>query len=97
MKLYLSACRTHTMTPMHACMHGSLHVYVYKINVCSVSGVAIYFSEVVTVSNREINILEFIICFIFKLFHFKEFDDYVTLHNSRSMPLTYVVTLYHIQ
>ena len=34
--------------------------------------------------------------FIFKLCHFKAFDDYVMLHNLR-MLLTYLVTLYHIQ
>ena len=32
--------------------------------------------------------------FIFKLCHFKAFDDYVVLHNLR-MPLTHIVTLYH--
>ena len=32
--------------------------------------------------------------FSFKLCHFKAFDDYITLHNL-SMPLTYIVTLYH--
>ena len=34
--------------------------------------------------------------FIFKLCHFKAFDDYITLH-ILSMLLTYIVTLYHIQ
>ena len=32
--------------------------------------------------------------FIFKLCHFKAFDDYITLHNL-SMLLTYIVTFYH--
>ena len=32
---------------------------------------------------------------LLKLFHFKAFDDYITLHNL-SMLLTYIVTLYHI-
>ena len=40
--------------------------------------------------------LKFANCFLFKLCHFKAFDDYVTLHNL-SMLLTYVVTLYHIK
>ena len=34
--------------------------------------------------------------FVFKLCHFKAFDDYEILHNL-SMLLTYIVTLYHIQ
>ena len=33
--------------------------------------------------------------FTFKLYHLKEFDDYITLHNL-SMLLTFVVTLYLI-
>ena len=42
-----------------------------------------------------INILKFDICFIFRLCHFKAFDDNMTLHNL-SMLLTYIVTtLYH--
>ena len=44
--------------------------------------------------NMERNILKFVIRFIFKLCHFKAFDDYVTLHNL-SMLLTYIVTLNH--
>ena len=40
--------------------------------------------------NDSVNTLKFVISFIFKLFHFKAFDDYVTLHNS-SMLLTYLV------
>jgi hypothetical protein len=46
--------------------------------------------------NGSVNILKFVIVFIFKLCHIKAFDDYVTLHNL-SMLLTYIVTLYHIQ
>ena len=43
--------------------------------------------------NGSVNIF---IChvFNFKLCHFKAFDDYIILHNL-SMPLTYIVTLYH--
>ena len=45
--------------------------------------------------NGSINILKFV---IFKLCHFKAFDDYITLHNFLNMLLTYTVrTLYHIQ
>ena len=41
--------------------------------------------------NDSRNILKFVIgCH----FHFKAFDDYVTLHNLR-MLLRYIVTLYH--
>ena len=41
--------------------------------------------------NDSIKKLKFVICFHF---HFKAFDDYVTLHNL-GMLLTCIVTLYH--
>ena len=45
----------------------------------------------------SVNTLNLVISFIFKLYHFKAFDDYITLHNL-SMPLTYTVTigLFHL-
>ena len=42
--------------------------------------------------NDSRNILKFVIDFHF---HFKAFDDYVTLRNLRMLPI-YIVTHYHI-
>ena len=48
-------------------------------------------TDMVNMENGSVITLNFI---IFKLCHFKAFDDYMMLHNL-IMLLTYIVTLYH--